>query len=337
MAKLPTSMPTPMPIIATMIGDPAGVGPEVAVKAIASGDLDGLCVPVLIGDLSVVRRAAEISGVTRTIERIGSVEEASVESRAIQVLDPGGFDPASYAFGESSEAAGQAVLEWIRLGTGLGRSGRIQGLVMGPKNSASLKMAGSKTMIGIPAPDTYMLRLSGPLRVVPLSEHVRLAQAVEMVTPENVLKVIRMLNDNLIQWGLPRPRIAVAGINPHAMFDEDRERIEPAVEEARQLGIDATGPLVPDAVFRQAAAGKYDAVVTMYHDQGQIALKTVSFEGACSVYLGLPYVHVTVPHGSAFDIAGKGVAKHDSMLNAMRTAAALCAGRYSMERHHDSI
>jgi 4-hydroxythreonine-4-phosphate dehydrogenase len=247
------------------------------------------------------------------------------------VLDPGEFDPANYTFGEPSEAAGQAVLKWIRLGTDLGKSGRIHGLVMGPKNSASLKLAGSKTVIGIPAPDTYMLRLSGPLRVVPLSEHVRLSQAVEMVTPENVLKVIRLLNDNLIRWGLPRPRIAVAGINPHAMFDEDLERIEPAVVAARQLGIDTTGPLVPDAVFRQAAAGKYDAVVTMYHDQGQIAIKTLAFDGACTVHIGLPYVRIGIPHGTAFDIAGKGVAKHHSALAAMRTAAMLAAGRGMFE------
>jgi 4-hydroxythreonine-4-phosphate dehydrogenase len=316
-----------LPIVATMIGDPAGVGPEVAVKAVASGELDGLCVPVLIGALTVVRRAAEISGVTRAIERIESVEDASPDSRAIQVLDPGGFDPAGYEFGKPSEAAGQAVLEWIRLGTELGKSGRIQGLIMGPKNSASLKMAGSKTVIGMPAPDTYMLRLSGPLRVVPLTEHVRLTQAVAMVTPQNVLKVIRMLNDNLIRWGLPQPRIAVAGINPHAMFDEDRERIAPAVEEARRLGIDATGPLVPDAVFRMAAAGKYDAVVTMYHDQGQIAVKTLAFDGACTVHIGLPYVRIGIPHGTAFDIAGKGMAKHQSALAAMRTAALLAAGQ----------
>jgi 4-hydroxythreonine-4-phosphate dehydrogenase len=316
-----------LPIIATMIGDPAGVGPEVSVKAVASGELDGLCVPVLIGDLAVVRRAAEIGGVTRAIERIDAVECASPDSRAIQVLDPGGFDPASYEFGKPSATAGRAVLEWIRLGTDLGRSGRIQGLIMGPKNSASLKLAGSKTMIGMPAPDTYMLRLSGPLRVVPLSDHVRLTQAVEMVTPENVLKVIRMLNENLIRWGLPQPRIAVAGINPHAMFDEDHERIGPAVAEARRLGIDATGPLVPDAVFRMAAAGKYDAVVTMYHDQGQIAVKTAAFDGACTVHIGLPYIRIGIPHGTAFDIAGKGIAKHQSALAAMRTAALLALGK----------
>jgi 4-hydroxy-L-threonine phosphate dehydrogenase PdxA len=321
------------PVIATMIGDPAGIGPEVCVKAIASGGLDGLCVPLLIGDTEVVRRIAGIAGVSRPVERVESVEDAirrsaadAATGAAILVLDPGGFDASSYEFGRPSASAGQAVLEWIRLGTGLGKSGQIQGLVMGPKNSAALKMAGSTAMIGNPAPDTYMLRLSGPLRVVPLTEHLRLTRAVEMVTPENVLKALRMLNETLVRWGLPRPRIGVAGINPHAMFDEDRERIGPAVEEARRLGIDAAGPLVPDAVFRMAIEGKYDAVVTMYHDQGQIAVKTVAFDGACTVHIGLPYVRIGIPHGTAFEIAGKGVARHQSALAAMATAARLAAG-----------
>jgi len=316
----------PLPLIATMIGDPAGIGPEVAVKAIASGELDRLCIPVLIGDLGVVKRAAEVSGVTRALQRIESVGDPGTQTDVIRVLDPGGFDVSSCAFGEPSAACGQAVLDWTRVATALGASGRIQGVIMGPKNSTSLKLAGSKAVAGTPAPGTYMLRMSGALRVVPLTEHVRLTQALEMVTPENVLKVIRVLSDSLVKWGLPHPRIAVAGMNPHAMFDEDRERIVPAVDAARKLGIDASGPAVPDAVFRHALEGKYDAVVTMYHDQGQIAVKTAAFEGACTVHIGLPYIRVGVPHGTAFDIAGKGVARHRSMLNSMKTAAQLASG-----------
>jgi 4-hydroxythreonine-4-phosphate dehydrogenase len=136
-----------------------------------------------------------------------------------------------------------------------------------------------------------------------------------------------MLDANLRKWGLKKPRIAVAGLNPHALFEEDREEIAPAVKAARSQGIDASGPVAPDSVFRMTLEGRYDAVVTMYHDQGQIALKTAAFEGACTIYMGLPYVLLNVPHGSAFDIAGKGVAQHRSMLAAMKTAAALAAGR----------
>lgn len=319
---------TPLPVIAAMIGDPAGVGPEVAVKALASGGLDGLCRPFLIGDIGVVRRAAAACGVTMAVEHLASPGDAAAGEGRIRVLDPGGFEVSACPFGRASARSGAAVLEWIRVGSELGAGGAIQGLVMGPVDSESLKLTGRVPDIDMLQPDgTFMLRMTGTLRIVPLSEHVRLHEAIDLVTPERVLRVVRMVHDNLTRWGLPAPRIAVAGMHPHAMFPEDRERIAPAVESARALGIDARGPIGPDTVFRQALDGHYDAIVTMYHDQGQIVVKTVGFEGACTVYLGLPYVMLNVPHGSAFDIAGRGVAQHLSMLAAMKTAAGLAAGR----------
>ena len=172
-----------------------------------------------------------------------------------------------------------------------------------------------------------MMRISGKLRVVPLTEHVSLSDAITMATPERILQVIEMANASLRAWGFEKPRIAVAGINPHAMFPQDQERVGPAVEKARARGIDAHGPLVPDAVFRQCIQGQWDVVVTMFHDQGQIAVKTVGFEGACTVYVGLPFVMLNVPHGTAYDIAGRGVAQHASMLSAVRTAALLASGQ----------
>ena len=317
-----------VPLIAAMIGDPAGIGPEVCVKAIGSGELAGLCEPLLVGDFGVVQRAAAVSGVSLPLRKITALDNFEPGARSIQVLDTGDFEVSNCPFGVASAVSGAAVLDWIRIGSDLGADGRIQGLVMGPVDSASLKMTGRMPDIdALQPPDTFMFRITGALRVVPLSEHVPLRRAIELVTPELVLRVVRLLNDNLTRWGIAQPRIAVAGINPHAMFAEDRERIGPAIEEARALGIDAQGPLVPDAVFRQTIEGRYDAVVTMYHDQGQIAVKTVGFEGACTVYLGLPYVMLNVPHGSAFDIAGKGVAQHLSMLAAIKTAAGLASGR----------
>ncbi len=321
-------MTSGLPVVATMIGDPAGIGPEVSVKAIASGELKHLCQPLLIGDTGVVERAVSVSGVKLPVKRIASIAQLERAEDTIQVLDTGGFDVSACPFGQASAASGQAVLEWMRLGGELGAQGAIQGFIMGPVDSTSLKMTGRMPDIDALQPaGTFMLRITGPLRVVPLSEHVRITRAVELVTPELVLRVIRLVHDNLAQWGMPKPRIAVAGINPHAMFAEDRERITPAIESARALGIDAQGPLVPDAVFRQTIEGRFDAIVTMYHDQGQIAVKTVGFEGACTVYIGLPYVMLSVPHGSAYDIAGKGVAQHRSMLAAMTTAASLASGR----------
>jgi len=207
-------------------------------------------------------------------------------------------------------------------------AGGLQGLVLGPVESASLKATGQVQDIDqLQPPGTFMLRMSGKLRVVPLTEHVPLTEAVAAATPDRIFEVISLTHATLRRWGFANPRIAVAGINPHAMFPQDQERVGPAVARARAGGIDAQGPLVPDAVFRQCIQGQWDVVVTMFHDQGQIAIKTVGFEGACTVYIGLPYVMLNVPHGTAYDIAGQGVAQHRSMLSAVRTAALLATGQ----------
>lgn len=312
-----------LPVIGMMIGDPAGIGPEVCVRAAASDELTGLCRPLLIGDLGVVLRAARICAVGARFEAVSDPAQV-LPAGTIGVVDPGGFDVARCPFGEASAASGHAVLSWVELGESLGRQGRLQGLVMGPVESASLKATGRIQDIDQLQPrDTFMLRMSGKLRVVPLTEHVPLTEAVAAATPERVLQVVELVDATLKKWGFAKPRIAVAGINPHAMFPQDQERIMPAVEKARARGIDARGPLVPDAVFRQCLQGEWDVVVTMFHDQGQIAIKTAGFEGACTVYVGLPFLMLNVPHGSAYDIAGRGVAQHRSMLNAVRTAALL--------------
>jgi len=316
-----------LPLIAIMIGDPAGIGPEVCVKALASGELAGLCRPLLIGDMGVVKRAAEVCGVTLALQPVTTADEAVANHHAVAVLDPGGFAVSACPFGVASLTAGEAVLNWVELGATLGSSGRIAGLVMGPLHSESIKLTGRITDIDELQPaGTFMLRISGRLRVVPLTEHLPLADAIGLVTPDAVYKVIELLHDNLVRWGLPHPRIAVAGINPHAMFAQDREQLLPAVEQAQRQGIDVSGPISPDSVFRMTLEGQYDAVVSMYHDQGQIAVKTSSFIGACTVYLGLPYVMLNVPHGTAFDIAGTGVAQHQSMLAAIKMAANMASG-----------
>ena len=326
---------TSLPLIGVMIGDPAGIGPEVCVKAVASGELAGLCRPVLIGDIGVLRRAAQVSGVSLAFEPVTSPNQDVAEG-AVGVVDPGGFDVSSCPFGVASARSGDAVLEWIRTGEDLGKAGALQGLVMGPIDSASVKATGKiSDMDALQPAHTFMLRMTGPLRVVPLTEHVPLSRAIELVNPDSVFSLVELLDATLKSWGFARPRIAVAGINPHAMFDEDQQKIAPAVALGRERGIDVSGPLVPDAVFRQTIEGKYDAVVTMFHDQGQIPVKTVGFAGACTVYIGLPYVMLNVPHGTAFDIAGKGVAQHLSMLSAMKTAARLASGQGILVENND--
>jgi 4-hydroxy-L-threonine phosphate dehydrogenase PdxA len=317
-----------LPIIAAMIGDPAGIGPEVCVRAAADAALRSVCRPILIGECAAVERAARVCGVAQPIARLTAPDESLRGADAIHVLDPGGLADGDYRVGKPSAAAGRAVVQWIRAGERYGGERRIDGLVLGPVDSASLKLGGAVRDIDDLQPEgTFMFRISGNIRAVPITEHIRIRDIPATVTPERVLHVIRMLHENLQKWGLPKPRIAVAGLNPHAMFEEDREQVAPAVRQATQLGIDASGPISPDSVFRLTLEGRYDAVVTMYHDQGQIAVKTTAFEGACTIYMGLPFVMLNVPHGTAFDIAGQGTAQHQSMLNAMKTAAALASGR----------
>lgn len=316
-----------LPVVGVMIGDPAGIGPEVCVRAAASGQWQSECRLVLIGDRAILKRAAALCKVSPELVSIASPQDP-IDDGAVGVLDPGSFDSASNQFGVASAQAGEAVLQWLRLGEQLGREGKLQGLVLGPMETASMKATGKvHDMDDLQPAGTFMLRMGGSLRVVPLSEHVPLSKAIELVTPERVGHVVRLVDRTLKSWGFERPRIAIAGINPHAMFPEDQAKIAPAVAAARADGIDVQGPLVPDTVFRQTIEGRYDVVVTMFHDQGQIPIKTVAFEGACTVYVGLPFVMLNVPHGTAYDIAGRGIAQHQSMLTAICTAASLAAGK----------
>ncbi len=316
-----------LPVIGMMIGDPAGVGPEVCVRAAASDELSGLCRVVLIGSMAILERAAAACGMAPKLQQVADVTQMP-DSGAIAVVDPGEFDASRCRFGEASAASGHAVLRWLRLSEQLGKKGQLQGLVLAPMESASMKATGLVLdMDDLQPAGTFMLRMTGSLRVVPLTEHVPLSRAIELVTPERVLHVIRLADSTLRNWGFAHPRIAVAGINPHAMYEEDQAKIAPAVAQARADGIEVHGPLVCDTVFRHCLEGRHDVVVTMFHDQGQIAVKTVGFEGACTVYIGLPYVMLNVPHGTAYDIAGKGIAQHQSLLSAVRTAALLATGQ----------
>ncbi|MEX0405285.1 4-hydroxythreonine-4-phosphate dehydrogenase PdxA [Aquibium sp. LZ166] len=315
------------PRIGVMIGDPGGIGPEVCVKALATGEPQRLADVVLIGNLHVVESAAKAAGVSMSVQAVESAAGASGEL-FIPVLDSGSLRPEDYRIGASSAASGRAVKQWIDKATALSNSGELDGWIMAPVNTTSLKDAGVlKDIDDLQPPGTFMFRLSGPLRVVPISEHLRIKDVAAAVTADRVLHVIRLVDKHLRRWGIAAPRIGVAGLNPHAMFEEDIEEIAPAVARAKAEGLSAEGPVPPDSVFRQCIEDRYDAVVTMYHDQGQIAVKTSVFEGACTVYLGLPYVQLSVPHGTAYDIAGTGKAQHRSMLAAMKTAAMLVAGK----------
>jgi 4-hydroxythreonine-4-phosphate dehydrogenase len=315
------------PVVATVIGDPCGVGPEVVLKALATGQPQAVSRPLLIGSLAALEKTRAACGIDLALRAVDAVGAARFEPGVIDVLDDFPLDPSDIVFGRASAACGEAVLHWLDMAERLGRAGAVQASIMAPIDSTAIRLTGKlKELDDLQPAGTWLLRVSDGLRVVPIAEHVLMRDVPATVTQANVLALLRLLDDTLKRFGLAQPRIAVAGLNPHAMGPEDRGQIAPAVEQARAEGIVASGPVSPDAVFRQCIEGRHDAVVSMYHDQGQIAVKTAVFEGACSIYIGLPYVHLSIPHGSAYDIAGKGIAQHQSMLAAMRTAASLAAG-----------
>lgn len=317
---------TRLPRIGVMIGDPGGIGPEVCVRALASGQPQRHGQIVLIGSAEVLRRAAKVTGTDLPVTTV-STPEAAALVRGIAVIDPEAEAGAAFETGKPSAASGRATKAWIDHAERLSRDGALDGWIMAPVDTGSMRLAGVVHDLDDLQPEgTFMFRMSGPLRVVPIAEHLPMREVAASVTVDRISHVARLTRDHLVKWGMTAPRLAVAALNPHAMFEEDCDVIAPAVAALRAEGLDVTGPVSPDAVFRQCVEGRYDAVVSMYHDQGQIALKTAAFAGACTVYLGLPYVQMSVPHGTAFDIAGKGIAQPDSMIAAMVTALSLAGG-----------
>ncbi len=316
-----------LPLVATMIGDPCGIGPEVCVKALAERTLYDRARPLLIGSQIAIKRAIEVSNLGLEVAVINAPAAGRYEYGTVDVIDPGDLTETDIVTAQASATCGNAVLNWMDIARDLAEAGEVDGWIMAPIDSTALKLTGKlKQLDDMMPPGTFLFRVSGPLRVVPIGEHLPIREVPDSVTKAAVLNLLRLLNQTLRGWGMAEPRIAVAGLNPHAMGLEDDEELKPAVAAAQAEGIFATGPVSPDAVFRQCIEGQHDAVISMYHDQGQVAVKTAVFEGACSIYLGLPYIHLSIPHGSAYDIAGKGIAQHQSILAAMTTAAALAGG-----------
>ncbi|MBI2936514.1 MAG: 4-hydroxythreonine-4-phosphate dehydrogenase PdxA, partial [Chloroflexi bacterium] len=317
------------------LGDPCGIGPEVVAKALSEHQVYQLCRPLVIGSHLVMSRAIDVARVPLRVEPIADPAQARGGSGSVEVLDLGNLDPAGVTVGQLSAAAGRAAVEWVLEAGRLALTKQVQAIATAPLNKEAASLAGYREvghmellqkLSGVENVATMLM--TGNLRVVHLTTHQSLRRACDAVTRENVLAKLVLTHETFRAWGFPNPRIGVAALNPHAsdgglLGNEEREQIAPAVAEARGHGIDATGPVPADIVFHQAIQGLYDVVVAMYHDQGHIPVKVYGFEQSVSVNLGLPFIRTSVDHGTAFDIAGKGVADHRSMLAAIRVAATL--------------
>ncbi len=335
-----------LPLIGISMGDPAGIGPEITVKALSRDEVWRLCTPLVVGDARVMRSASELLGSSMPVVSISSVDEIDPGSRKIYVYDLENADPGAFNRGEVSVMAGKAAYEAVVKVIDLAMEKKITATVTAPINKEAINSAGYKysghTEIyahQTGTKDYAMMLAHEDFRVIHVSTHVALREACDRVKKERVLKVIKLADENLKKMGIPAPRIAVAGLNPHAgengLFGrEEIEEISPAIEEAKSLNIDARGPFPPDTVFSMAEGGMFDMVVVMYHDQGHIPLKLTGFKydrekkkwkdvSGVNITLGLPIIRSSVDHGTAFDQAGKGTASDASMVNAIEYAVKL--------------
>jgi 4-hydroxythreonine-4-phosphate dehydrogenase len=325
------------------MGDPAGVGPEVAAKALARHDVETCCRPLLVGDAGVMHKALGLVGAVPTLHPVADVAAARFRPGVCDVLDLDNVDLAALEPGQVSAAMGRAAVMYVKAAADLALQGQVAAVATGPINKAALRAAGIPyightelltTLMGEGFTEehvTTMLATPG-LRVVHVTRHVPLAEVADLITRKRVLNTIRVTHRGLTQIGVPKPRLAVAALNPHGGDEglvgrEEIERIGPAVEAAKQQGIKAQGPIPADSVFFRAIDGEFDAVVAMYHDQGHIPIKTHDFARSVTVTLGLPIVRTSVDHGTAFDIAWQGKADERSMVEAIRLAAQLAQGR----------
>lgn len=315
------------PFVGTVIGDPSGIGPEVVAKAWCSGDVHTCSRPVLIGSVAAMEHAVRIAGLNATVKRVQGVAELSDRPDVIEVIDSGALKPNEIVLGRDNEPSGRASGVWLDEADRLARSGSLAATVMGPISTGAMKMAGVlDKVVNVKPGESYLFLVSGPLRVCHVTDHMPLAQVCALLDEPLITQSLVTLDERLRNWGIREPRIGVAGLNPHAIGSEESKAILPGVRAAAARGINVEGPISPDSIFRHCIEGKYDAVLAMYHDQGHIAIKTWGFSGNSAVIIGPPYVHLSVAHGTAYDIVGRGIADHRMILNAMRTAGSLAAG-----------
>ena len=320
-----------LPIAITM-GDPAGIGPEIVAKLYA--DSTRLPPTLVLGDEGMMKRAIQLLALPLTVRVINSPGDYQSISGTINVISISHL-PDDLPFGQLDARAGQAAYDYIRAGIDLALQKRIRAVVTAPINKEALKLAGihypghTEILADFSGTkDFAMMLMNEELRVILVTIHVSLREAIEQLTVERELTTLRLAHRAMIQLGIAHPRIAVAGLNPHAgehgLFGtEDEMIIKPAIDEAQAEGIEASGPWPGDTVFMHARQGRFDIVVAQYHDQGLIPVKYLGVDEGVNITVGLPFVRTSVDHGTAFDIAGTGKASHASLRVAVEQAALL--------------
>ena len=331
------------PVIAITMGDPSGIGPEIILKALEDDSIYEKCRPLVIGNENIFTRTAVNLGKPVKISKTSDFSTVRSKPGYLTLLEPG---PASVEFspGRSTPSGGQAAGSYIEKAAELALNGTIDAIATAPINKETLRNAGypfpghTEFFASLSKTDNFgMLLVGGPLRIVFVTIHEPISRVPSLITMERVLKTIRLVFHEMKNlFGFSHPVIGVASLNPHGgengLFgNEELTQIIPAVEKARAEGIQVSPPISPDALFYKAYHKEYDAVVVMYHDQGLIPLKMIAFKKSVNVTLGLPFIRTSVDHGTAYDIAGKGVADSSSLKEALLLAARLAV----MKKKHD--
>lgn len=324
-----------LPVVAITMGDPAGIGPEVTVRAAADPEIHAICRPLVIGDANRLRDAAHRCGAEICVHVVDGVAGATFAPGTLECIDIG-LVPPGLPYGEVSEIGGEVSYQCVRVAAELALAGEVQAICTAPLNKLALHMAGhpfpghTEMLAALTdTPEVSMMLTTPRLRVVHVTTHIGLLDMITKVEPGLVARTIERGHRALVTSGIEHPRIAVCGLNPHAgengLFGhrEEEEKIAPGVERARAEGIDVVGPLPADTLFFRAGRGDFDLVVAIYHDQGHGPIKVQGLEDGVNITLGLPVVRTSVDHGTAYDIAGTGVADHRSMMQALRQAATL--------------
>jgi 4-hydroxythreonine-4-phosphate dehydrogenase len=335
------------PILAITMGDPAGIGPEIAAKTFANKNIYGICRPILVGSIASMERAIKITNLDLLIHKITDISQANFKHGTVNVLNIENSDIEQIRFGEISSQAGDIAFRAVTTAIDLAMHGKVDGTVTGPIHKEAINKAGhhfsGHTEIYAHytnTPKFAMLLVDDNIKVIHVTTHVSLRNACDLIKKERILDVILLLDEGLKKLGITSPRIGVAGLNPHSsdggLFgSEEADEILPAIEDAKKLGIFAEGPIPADTLFALANGGRFDGCVAMYHDQGHIPFKLLGFNWdqkkktmksvrGVNITLGLPIIRTSVDHGTAFEIAGKGIASPDALIHAIEYAVKLC-------------
>jgi 4-hydroxythreonine-4-phosphate dehydrogenase len=323
-----------LPTIGITMGDAAGISPEILVKSLADPSIREFCEPIVLGDIRVIAAAAKAAGLDLQLRAIERPSAWRREGAAFGVVDYGDVDPATVKIGVIEPALGAAAVRYTREAARYALSGEIEGIVSAPLNKESMRAAGfhyegaTEIFAEEAGVKRYaMVLLLGEMRLLLLTNHMSLREACDKVTKARVHEKIMLAHEALVGQGIAAPRIAVSALNPHAgeggLFGrEEIEEIEPAIAEAKAAGVNAIGPVPADTVFYKTKQGMYDLTIALYHDQGLGAVKLLGFGDVVTLLVGLPFIRTSTGHGTAFDIAGKGIAGHKNLLEAIKTAAA---------------